>query len=175
MKIKLPLLFPLVLVLFLISSRSFASSNDDCLACHSDSTMTMQRNGKTVSLFVSGSHFNASVHGQAGIACTDCHQGFSADDVPHKQKTPNVNCDECHDVQLQAPKGAKYHLAHSTVKCWTCHGSHYIEPASKIVVDAKCISCHPAQRSFLNSPHAKAMIGHEHFTCVTCHGKAHGV
>lgn len=174
MKLKLPYFFAALSILFLISSRALAS-NDDCLACHSDSTLTMQKNGKTVSLFVSGTHFNSSVHGDAGIACTDCHQGFSADDVPHKQTTPNVDCNQCHDVSLHAPKGAVYHMAHSSVKCWSCHGSHDIKPANKIVVDTKCISCHSAEKVFLKSAHAKAVVGSARFTCVTCHGKAHVV
>lgn len=175
MRIRLLYLLPIVLFISLTASRSFAGSNDDCLACHSDSTLTMQKNGKTVSLFVSSSHFNASVHGQAGVACTDCHQGFSADDIPHKQTTPNVSCDECHDVQLGAPKGASYHMAHSSVKCWTCHGSHYIQPASNINVVGKCISCHQAEKVFLASAHAKAKVDGKPFTCETCHKKAHEV
>ncbi len=66
-------------------------------------------------------------------------------------------------------------MAHASVKCWECHGTHNIQPASRIVVDAKCTSCHSDKRSFLESAHAKAKIGGEPFTCITCHGKAHDV
>ena len=175
MKIRLLSLLTIILLNSLFARPIFASSNDDCLACHSDSTLTMQKDGKTISLYVNPAIFSSSVHGDAGVACTDCHQGFSADDVPHKQTSPNVDCDQCHSVNLLAPKGANYHLAHSSVKCWSCHGTHDIKPASKIVVDAKCISCHASKKVFLQSAHAKATVGKEPFTCVTCHGKAHDV
>jgi formate dehydrogenase gamma subunit len=175
MKIKFVYFLPLLFVLFSFSVPSFAKSDDDCLACHSDSTLTMQKDGKTVSLYVSGHAFNSSVHAGAGVGCVDCHQGYSADDVPHKQTTPNVDCSQCHDTQLHAPKGAGYHMAHSSLKCWDCHGTHDIQPASKFVVDTKCLSCHSAEKTFMTSAHAKAMVGAKKFTCESCHQKAHDV
>ncbi len=170
--------FFIILVLSVIvaqGTRAQTTSNDDCLTCHSDSTLTMQVNGKTVSLYVSQKQFSSSVHGSAGLACVDCHQGFDANDVPHKQTTPNVDCNQCHDVHLHSPKGSEYHLAHSSLKCWDCHGTHGIQPAAKIQVVNKCISCHPAQNTFLTSAHRKATLGHKAFTCQTCHQKAHDV
>ena len=175
MKNRFLYILPLLLSILFISSLSFAGSNDDCLACHSDSTLTMQKDGKTISLYVSGHVFDSSVHGDAGVGCTDCHQGFSADDVPHKQTTPNVDCSQCHDVKLHAPSGAKYQMAHSSEKCWDCHGTHDIESARKINVDRKCLSCHSAEKSFLTSAHSKQVIDHKGFTCETCHQKAHDV
>ncbi len=171
------LLIPLLgfILIFGTVHASIAQSNDDCLACHSDSTLTMQRNGKTVSLFVSPGAFNSSVHGGAGLNCVDCHQGFSADDVPHKQTTPNVNCNQCHDVQLHAPKGAAYHLAHSSLKCWDCHGTHGIETASKLSSVTTCLECHKAESAFLESAHAKAEHDKSKMNCETCHSKAHDV
>ncbi len=175
MKIRLITLLPAILLFAASYSTSYAGSNDDCLACHSDSTLTMQKGGKTVSLYVSGHEFDSSIHGDAGVGCTDCHQGFSADDVPHKQTAPNVDCSQCHDVQLNAPQGAKYHMAHSSVKCWDCHGTHNIQAAANIAVDGKCISCHSREKSFLTSAHAKSKIDHKAFTCESCHQKAHTV
>ena len=172
---KIFLLLALSAILVTPAKRSFAKSNDDCLNCHSDSTLTMEKNGKTISLFVSGSKLGSSVHGDAGVACTDCHQGFSADDVPHKQTTPNVDCSQCHDVQLHGPKGAIFHLAHSGATCWSCHGTHEIESANKIAVVNKCLSCHSTQKAFLTSAHAKTPVQNKEFTCETCHQKAHDV
>ena len=171
-----PLLFLLGSFLIIGAvNNSRAQSNDDCLACHSDSTLTMQSNGKTVSLYVDPDMFKISVHGDAGLNCVDCHQGFSADDVPHKQTTPNVNCGQCHDVQLHAPQGAKYHMAHSSVKCWECHGTHNIKAADKITVVKKCLACHSTQKTFLTAAHAKTTLGTKAFTCEVCHQKAHDV
>ncbi len=174
---KTRLLF-LLLGSFLIigaANNSWAQSNDDCLACHSDSTLTMQSKGKTVSLYVDPDMFKSSVHSDAGLNCVDCHQGYSADEVPHKQTTPNVDCSQCHDVQLHAPKRAGYHMAHSSLKCWDCHGTHNIQPAGRIAIDKKCLSCHAAEKSFMTSVHAKAIVGAKGFTCESCHQKAHDV
>ena len=172
---RLPFLLAVALLLLIVATAAYARSNDDCLACHSDSTLTMTKAGKTVSAYVSGHVFDASVHGDAGIGCTDCHQGFSADDVPHKQTSAIVDCGQCHDVKLMPPQGAKYHLAHSSLKCWDCHGTHDIKPADKITGDKKCLSCHTREKKFLASSHASAKIGQKSFTCETCHLKAHEV
>ncbi len=62
-----------------------AQSAEDCLNCHSDDSLTATRHGKEVSAFVDGAKFEASIHGQAGLACVDCHaaakgQGDGHDD-----------------------------------------------------------------------------------------------
>jgi cytochrome b subunit of formate dehydrogenase len=175
MRSKSLYLFLTIVFCLSYSALSFARSNDDCLTCHSDSTLTMDKNGKPVSVYVDGHKFDSSVHADAGVGCTDCHQGFSADDVPHKQTTPNVDCSQCHDVSLHATAGAKFNKAHSSVKCWDCHGTHGIAAAAKIAVDAKCISCHSREKLFLSSAHAKATVDQKAFTCETCHQKAHDV
>ena len=55
-------------------------SNDDCLACHNDSSLTKDENGKQVSLHVDDAKFKASVHSSFG--CTDCHTDIKG--VPHE-------------------------------------------------------------------------------------------
>ncbi len=44
----------------------------DCLACHSDPTLTMDVNGKKVSLYVDPAEAAASIHGTM-FTCVDCH------------------------------------------------------------------------------------------------------
>ena len=46
-------------------------SNEECLACHNDATLTKDENGKQVSLHVDDAAFKASIHSTFG--CTDCH------------------------------------------------------------------------------------------------------
>ena len=62
------------LVLFLLGSTCAARAqhklkDEDCLSCHSDSTLTTEVNGKTVSLFVDGTKLKHSIHGfdEAGL------------------------------------------------------------------------------------------------------------
>ena len=56
-------------------------SNDDCLACHSDKSMTRKRGARTVSLFVDGKKFSSSVH--SVLSCTSCHADLEGKDLPH--------------------------------------------------------------------------------------------
>lgn len=151
----------------------FAQSVDDCLTCHSDSTLTMEKNGKTISLYVNEGVFKSSVHGDA--SCVDCHVGFDPNNTPHKKDITPVDCNGCHD--LSSFKGGEHakELAHIQVKCYECHGKHDIQPADKIVVDKKCLSCHSTEKIFMASAHAKAEVDRKDFTCESCHQKAHQV
>src|SRR5690349_8033194 len=75
-------------------------SNDDCLACHSDKTMTTRRGGRTVSLFVDNKKFSGSVHG--ALSCTNCHADLQGKDLPHEPGVAPVQCGACHsDEQKQ--------------------------------------------------------------------------
>src|SRR5450759_1786445 len=68
---------------------ALAQTRADCLACHSDSTLTKEGPGKKpVSLFVTEAVLNKSTH--AKLACVACHTGFNPDDLPHKAKIEPV-------------------------------------------------------------------------------------
>ena len=54
------------------ASGAAAQEVDDCLACHSDDTLTAERDGVEISALVDGERFAASRH--SGLACVDCHQ-----------------------------------------------------------------------------------------------------
>ena len=78
-----------VLSVLLILSPSFAASkpkalpkptNEDCLACHGDSGLSTERDGKSVSLFVNPDNFKNSIHGSM-FTCVDCHTDFKVS--PH--------------------------------------------------------------------------------------------
>src|SRR5450830_1076282 len=61
----------------------------ECLACHDEKSMSTTRAGKTVSLYVDGKKFAASIHGSFG--CTGCHADLEGKDLPHE--TPaRVKC-----------------------------------------------------------------------------------
>src|SRR5579863_3435792 len=47
-------------------------SADDCLACHSDASLSHEVNGKTASLHVDPQAFKDSIHGSM-FTCVDCH------------------------------------------------------------------------------------------------------
>ena len=71
------------------------SASGACLECHSDRTLTMKKAGHLVSLFVDPAALPKSAHGS--LDCTDCHEGFDAESIPHKRPLKPVDCASCHD------------------------------------------------------------------------------
>lgn len=143
----------------------YKSHNDDCLACHEDKDLYAQRDGKKVSLFVSAELYKKSVH--SGAECTDCHENYSADDMPHsKTKTP-VNCKGCHSDL----KGIETSV-HADAKCADCHSKHNIKPAKEFAKEqsSTCTGCHNTKtfQGYKTSLHAKNNIG-----CDGCHSGGH--
>jgi hypothetical protein len=129
-------------------------TNDDCLACHDDESLK-RSDGRP--LVLKKDHLAASVHGQAGLSCTDCHAALArATDFPHDEKLARVDCASCHEepgrlyalgIHAQARRKAKDSPA---ATCRDCHGAHEILPSK----DPKSLTYH------LNLPH----------TCGRCHG-----
>ena len=95
----------------------------DCLACHSDATLTTEVNGKQVSLYVDESKMKQSIHGGM-FACVDCHKDVKG--LVHETTPKKITCAECHADAQQAYA----HSLHSTAKpgaaqaanCQDCHG-----------------------------------------------------
>ncbi len=170
--------------LLFIAKPLTAQSNDDCLMCHSDNTMTMERNGKEVSLYVNQDLFQHSAHGK--LNCVSCHIGFDPEAMPHKEDIQPINCLSCHT-------GAKAkHAFHPQiltkangingtpdVNCKNCHGTHDISTISdpegkwsKKNLISSCGSCHKeAKEKFVLSEHAKAFAEGVDGApnCISCH------
>ena len=132
-----------------------AATNDDCLACHSDPGL---KSGAGTSVAVDQEKFQASVHGQAGISCVDCHADLKAvKDFPHAEKLKPVVCAACHDKETQMLKtsvhgGATQAKDGMTVACKDCHGAHDIRPKDDfesrtfaINLPQTCLGCHSAK------------------------------
>ena len=114
------------------AARAARPTREDCLACHGDDpTISMQRRGKTVSLFVKAGVLAASAHDT--LACVDCHAGFDPDETPHKDPITPVNCGSCHQA-IQALHAKSLHgqaIARGdplAPRCKDCHGNHDIVP-----------------------------------------------
>ena len=181
--------FRFVSLLIVVSSGGLAvaapkpklPSVADCLGCHEDKTA---KSAAGHSLFVDQRGFAASVHGEAGLACVDCHTGFNPEEIPHKKKISPVACRSCHD-----DVGAKHQFhpeiaaagkagTELSVDCQSCHGSHAIarvaNPAFKLrsaSVEA-CGSCHgDVVTEFRASDHGRALNSKLSGApdCLTCH------
>src|SRR4030095_7718218 len=144
-------------IIIIADSHSFlsAGSSDDCLACHEDKDLTMEKDGKKVSLFVDVGHYKKSVHSVA--ECVDCHEGYDLSQVPHTKTKQEVNCYGCHKEAKNIESSA-----HGKVNCYDCHTKHEVKPAKEITNDPNnCISCHKKKniQLYTESIHAKKNVG----------------
>ena len=160
-----------VLVFVLISadrySVSSSKSTEVCLSCHEDENLTMEKDGKKISLYVNPSEYKNSVH--AGAECNDCHTGYNPDELPHSKSSQKVNCGSCHDDT----KGIESSV-HANVNCADCHSKHGIKSAKDLAKDQteSCLGCHKSKniRQFTTSVHNKKNTG-----CDGCHNGGHAV
>jgi predicted CXXCH cytochrome family protein len=160
-----------------------APTNEDCLACHQDPA-AKRANGTSIS--VSKDKFAASAHGQAGLACVDCHADLAkTQDFPHKEKLKKVDCAACHDsVGAAHPFHPEIARAaegkgKAQVDCADCHGSHEIapikDPGFPFTAERQpqaCGSCHDEIRDhFVSSEHGKALASGSKPapSCLSCH------
>jgi cytochrome b subunit of formate dehydrogenase len=129
-------------------------SNEDCLVCHSDSTMTKDVAGKAVSLYVNPDTFKASIHGSL-FACVDCHSDIKSS--PHESTPTKVSCAQCHADQ-QAIYDRSYHA--KAIKAGDGQA-------------ATCIDCHGGPHELLPASDPKSRVSHTNIpaTCGTCHGQ----
>lgn len=192
----------LLLFLVALALSSFAAQkpkNDDCLACHSDATLSHEVNGKTVSLFVGPDKFKASIHG-AMFTCVDCHSDLKSS--PHETTPQKVSCAKCHSDE-QAAYDRSFHAKAiqagdgKAATCVDCHGSPHellpaSDPKSKVNhanIPATCGVCHSLKfvmeasghsaqpfLSYQESVHGRAVAAgsDKAAVCTDCHG-AHDI
>lgn len=154
-----------------------APVNDDCLACHGDSTAT-RANGSSIA--VAPDVIAKSAHG--AIACISCHADLAkTTEWPHPEKLQRVSCGTCHgqegrnyDDSVHGRAVAKSGLAVAP-RCSTCHGTHNIQrPASpdstvhRTKVAGTCTTCHTGiEPLYAKSVHALP-LGPERTAAAVC-------
>ena len=176
-----------------LAGRGAGDPTAECLACHNDKTMSMQKGGAKLSLYVDPSLYTNSVH--ADLGCVGCHEGFKPDELPHASPIKPVRCEQCHeDTQkayaLSAHGRARLAGTKGAPTCVACHGQHGILAASDASSEtsrqkeaAMCLHCHldnPDVRSrvapsagFISSYETSVhgvSIKKEAATCTDCHG-----
>lgn len=164
------LLFIFSVTFFAIIADGYTQSSkgtEVCLSCHGDKDLTMERDGKTVSIFVSAVQHQKSVHSVA--ECSDCHENYNPDELPHSKTKQEVNCISCH----KDAKNIETNV-HSKVKCYDCHTKHDVKPAKEFAKEQtkNCIGCHVNMnvQHYSESVHAKNNVG-----CESCHNGGHNV
>ena len=175
--------FVLLIFLFVFIDNIYSQSNEDCLTCHEDEQLTMEKEGKEVSLYVNEKVLKNSPHNN--LSCVSCHVGFNPDDLPHKDNIQALDCKLCHN---DAPIKHKFHPqmlktgginGTKNTSCKGCHGTHAI--ISPKVNDSKwyftnlpesCGTCHQSEKDqYFTSDHSKAFkTGVKGApNCITCH------
>ena len=173
------------------ATRAAGPTDEDCLTCHGDDvSISMERGGKTVSLYVKPGVLRSSAH--AKVRCVECHVGFDPDETPHKAKIQPIECGSCHKdadkkhvfhgaVAAAAKRGAK------GPSCKGCHGTHDVAPVEAFAPtagadstaiqdgrDEKCRPCHEEEAEhYARSAHGRAAAAKQKGapTCVACHEK----
>jgi cytochrome b subunit of formate dehydrogenase len=177
------------------AKKSAKPSAEDCLVCHGDSSLSTERNGKTVSLAVSPEAFKTSIHGNL-FTCVDCHTDLKSS--PHESTPAKVNCATCH-AEEQANYERSFHAKAikdgdgQAATCTNCHGSPHellaaSDPKSRVNhnnIPATCGACHgqkfvmeasghSAQQfiSYQESVHGRAVAAgsEKAAVCTDCHG-----
>ncbi len=191
----------LVMVWLCLPAFAAAQKVEDCLTCHDDKTLTTERNGQRVSLYVDGKRFSSSVHGS--LTCVDCHADLQNKDLPHEEKLAKVQCGTCHsdEEKMYAESTHGRFVARGDVlapRCSDCHGNHDIlrasDPNSAVApgrIPYVCGKCHqegtPVQRqreiresniieNYSESMHGEALLKKGltvTATCVSCHTSHH--
>ncbi len=168
---------------------------EECLACHSDATLTHDVNGKTVSLHVDPQGFKDSVHGSM-FTCVDCHADVKSS--AHETTPLKITCATCH-ADEQAAYDRSFHGKavqggnSKAATCVDCHGSpHELLPASDpksrvhhTNIPATCGACHSQKfvmqdsgqsaqmvASYAQSVHGNAVAAgsEKAAVCTDCHG-----
>src|SRR3954451_13638370 len=106
---------------------------DECLACHSDATLSHEVNGKPSTLHVDPEAFKNSIHGSM-FTCVDCHADVKS--AAHETTPRKISCVTCHADQ-QAAYDRSHHAKAiqggnaNAATCVDCHGSpHELLPAA---------------------------------------------
>jgi hypothetical protein len=178
----------LIIILVLITTSInwlLAQSNDECLGCHNDKELTMEKNRRTRSLYVNPVIFNNSMHGKQ--QCIKCHVGFDINNIPHKANITPVNCQNCHkdasSKHFFHPQMGKANALTGSidVNCKNCHGTHNVESPNSM--NAKfhfsnlaesCGNCHKKERAeHIGSVHFLEQVKNNRNTpnCIFCHQK----
>ncbi len=175
-----------LLLLFMMSASAAAQTKEDCMMCHDDKDMTMEKNGRELSLYVDDNVLNRSIH--KNLNCVTCHTGFDPFEIPHKENIQPIDCKTCHS---DAPVKHQFHPqmmkavrsnGSPDVSCKGCHGTHNVistkQTASRFhasKLTESCGSCHKdVKDKFIHSSHwssvQQGLKGSP--TCLTCHKSA---
>jgi hypothetical protein len=186
-------LFPFLAFFLFLACAVQAADDAECLKCHKNPRLSMgNKDGSLLSLYVNEKAFQASVHGAAGMGCTDCHQEAKPNVHP-AEGFPEVGCANCHQDSAEAYKQTPHGMMlesgmERAPKCADCHTSHYIRkvsdpqsPVSPSRLPEACVKCHEAAKPpkgffmalatyrILGHPKSDLEFRYDTQRCANCH------
>ncbi len=148
-------------------------SNETCLSGHATQGLEKKLfNGEMWSLSVNPEDHANSVHGQAGLACVQCHTNFDQKHVENPVQYPGFNAVDRRDASLKLVS-----------VCQQCHADQYAKANDSVhsralqagnVNAAICTDCHTAHTvRRLTNPTTKQLLPDARVwvpqTCAKCH------
>jgi formate dehydrogenase gamma subunit len=173
-----------VIAFVVVTMGASAQSNDECLICHSEPSLTMTKRGRTVPLFVDEPKFTSSAHGI--LECVTCHEGFDPGSLPHARRITPVNCTSCHNGDMvekyqKSVHGLPGKKGLPNASCADCHSNHEVVKLSdqetetrKTFAASTCGKCHgDVYKRYMDSDHGRALAGGIKGapSCIDCHGE----
>ncbi|MGD0546562.1 MAG: cytochrome b/b6 domain-containing protein, partial [Terracidiphilus sp.] len=127
--------------------------DSECLACHSDATLTMEVNAHQVSLTIDEGKLKHSIHGGM-FSCVDCHTDVKG--LVHETTPKKVTCAQCHADAQEA-------YAHSL----------HAKALQSGMAAANCQDCHGGAHEILGVDDPQSPVHHANIpaTCGRCHGQ----
>jgi len=129
------------------------AANEDCLHCHTDPDLYMERDGLRVSLFVNKDAFYLGKH--KGVACAQCHTQVNPSlDRACAPITQQVDCSICHADQVREYQNSIHGRLQAKGDpdgpvCLDCHEKHatqdHLLPTSRTYarnIPELCARCH---------------------------------
>ena len=170
-----------------------AAENAECLQCHKNPKLSKgNKDGSLLSLYVNEEAFQKSVHGAAGMGCTECHPEAKPNVHP-AEGFAKAECSACHPDAAEAYKKTTHGMVLASgldkgPKCQDCHTTHSIrkisDPLSSVIASrlgSVCAQCHeeakPSQgilaalATFRLTGHPKGNLNDRYDTqgCANCH------
>ncbi len=142
--------FLTLITLVTAAAPAGAQDNDLCLMCHEQESLFAGQQDPSRYVVTRQAH-EQSLHGQAGVLCSDCHRGLT---FPHPDQRPRAQCWTCHGTQSRQHARSLHGQAAArgdplAPSCADCHGTHNIrahtEPQSPTYVfniPLLCGECH---------------------------------
>ncbi len=140
------------LILVLAATPSFAQDNEDCMRCHEDEELYVEKGDEELPGWIDMDVYEASVHGR--LDCVSCHLDLMDADLPHDDDLEPVECGECHEKLAEKHSKSIHGQALASgdplaPRCRDCHGKHDIlphtdhrSPTFAMNIPRLCGTCH---------------------------------